>query len=444
MKKLNISLVLAFVLLLIPFAALELFVVQLRHTYAAGPHYVANDCTGVPVPCYLTIQAAIDAATTSDVIKVAAGTYSDINNYGGEAQIAYLSKTVTIVGGYTDSFTEPPNPAINRTILDAKGLGRGIYITGEVSPTVEGLWITDGKAFNGGGIYIITATAYLINNWVYSNTADYFGGGIYSIGGSTIERSTITTNTADSGGGGVLLIGGGGAAQDMGIAKFNFNTVSHNTACYAGGIDLVWSTAVLTANLIHGNIAKYCGDDGSGIGGGVLIDQESDATLINNMIADNQVDTSGGGLYISGSSPKFLHNTIVRNSGGNGSGIHIEDRFGVFSISSFTNTILTSHTNAITVATNNTVTLESTLWSGNITNWDGSGTIITGTNNYTGSPAFVNPDAGNYHLTFASAAINKGIDSGVTFDIDGQTRDSRPDLGADEIQLVYLPVLLKN
>ena len=106
-----------------------------------------------------------------------------------------------------------------------------------------------------------------------------------------------------------------------------------------------------------------------------------------------------------------------------------------------------SHTIGITVAQGNTVILESTLWSGNVLNWNGAGIIITGTNNFTGSPAFVNTDVGNYHLTAESVAIDRGVNVGVIFDIDGQNRDSKPDLGADEVvavQSVYCPLILKN
>jgi len=164
------------------------------------------------------------------------------------------------------------------------------------------------------------------------------------------------------------------------------------------------------------------------------------------MIFDNKGAVAGSGLYISGSSPQLLHNTIVRNAGGDGSGVHIEDRFGVFSTASFTNTILVSHTIAITVAANNTATLANTLWFGNVINATGAGTLVTGTKNFAGSPAFIKPDAGNFYLTFMSEAINKGVEAGIMVDLDGQSRDAKPDLGADEVFMasVYIPTILKN
>ncbi len=104
-------------------------------------------CPAGPPTCdYSMIQDAVDAASDGDVIKVAAGTYDDVNNYGGLAQVVYIVKSVTIQGGYTTAFTEPPDPVTNPTTLDAGGLGRVIYIEGDINPTIAGLRITGGDA----------------------------------------------------------------------------------------------------------------------------------------------------------------------------------------------------------------------------------------------------------------------------------------------------------
>lgn len=56
--------------------------------------------------------------------------------------------------------------------------------------------------------------------------------------------------------------------------------------------------------------------------------------------------------------------------------------------------------------------------------------------------------AGGYHLTAGSAAVDRGVASGVTKDIDGQFRPQGAgyDLGADEFGVfsIYLPVALKR
>jgi len=79
----------------------------------------------------------------------------------------------------------------------------------------------------------------------------------------------------------------------------------------------------------------------------------------------------------------------------------------------------------ITVAADSTATLEATLWGTgdwrNGTDWDGAGTINNGTTSLWSDPAFVDPDAGDYHITSTSAAIDAGVNASVTVDIDGGT-----------------------
>lgn len=73
---------------------------------------------------------------------------------------------------------------------------------------------------------------------------------------------------------------------------------------------------------------------------------------------------------------------------------------------------------------------------------------ISGTNYLDGDPDFIDPPAGDYHIGPSSAAINQGIDAGVTDDIDGGRRPigSAPDIGADERPgyLVYSPSVTKQ
>ena len=115
-----------------------------------------------------------------------------------------------------------------------------------------------------------------------------------------------------------------------------------------------------------------------------------------------------------------------------------------------TNTILVSHEVGIYVDSGCTATLEATLWGigpwANGTDWSGSGTILTGTHNYRGDPAFLAPDDGNYHIRAGSAALDRGVDAGVSADIDGDPRPagSAPDLGADEGRFVHLPLVLRS
>jgi len=183
-------------------------------------------------------------------------------------------------------------------------------------------------------------------------------------------------------------------------------------------------------------------------GGGIRVDLSDNATLDNNVIVDNQANDDGSGVHVRISTVDLRHNTIARNTGGDGSGVHVIGDGN--SIVTLTNTILVSQTVGITVAVGNTATLESTLWGsefwGNDTDTGGAGTINT-TNDYTGDPAFVAPDLGDYHIGPGSAAIDKGVDAGVAIDIDGEPRPARAgyDIGADELwHKIYLPLVIRN
>jgi len=346
---------------------------------------------------YTSVQAAVDAAGPGDLIKVA-GVCLGAGEREGLRQQVYLDKTVTIRGGYAIDDWDTPDPEANPTTLDALGRGRVFYITGDpsagsgqaISPTIEGLCITGGDAAGlgggwlgydaGGGVYVNGCDAMLIGNTVISNTADQ-GGGLYLYeSGATLNGNTIRSNTADGSGGGLRL-------------------------------------------------------------------HDSNATLTNNVVADNRANSSGSGLYVNalsaGSAPYLLHNTIARNTGGDGSGIYLtmesDDNF-----LGMKNTIVVSHTVGIIAESGTWGGMQATLWGSgewaNGTDWEADTSEFGFDTNIWGDPAFVDPDAGDYHIGPSSAAVDAGVDAGVTVDIDGEPRPagSGYDIGADE----YLPPAL--
>jgi len=426
--------------------------------YVAPGGADTSDCTNSANPC-ATVQYAVDQAGIGAEIRVATGVYTDVTLRDGIPQMVYISKTVTIRGGYTPAFTGPPDPIANPTTLDAQGQGRVLYITGDISPTIEGLRITGGDATGlgghygedaGGGIYAALSTATISSSLITSNTAPLGGGLFLYFSNSTIDGNTIVSNTAWSSGGGLYLYfspaqlsrnliaansasdcGGGLCAIASGLT-LEANTISGNAANTGGGVAAYYGNMgiTLTTNTIRSNAAI--------VGGGVYLESAYAARLANNILADNRASQAGPGLYVLWSTPVLINNTLARNSGGDGSGVYVHT-----SVAVLTNTILVSH--PIGVYMNNqyygSVRMEATLWGSgqwaNGVDWAGAGPIVTGTLNVWGDPAFVDPASGNYHIGLASAAIDQGVSTALLADLDGQPRPQGfvDDIGADEIGL---------
>ncbi|HFD40704.1 MAG TPA: DUF11 domain-containing protein, partial [Anaerolineae bacterium] len=295
--------------------------------YVAPTGNDTGDCTNAGSPCR-TVQYAVDQANDGDEIRVAEGVYTGVQDRpvptgypsppasGLIAQVVYISKTVTVRGGYTTADWNTSDPEANPTTLDAEGLGRGMVIAGEINSTVEGLRFTGGDAAGlggsqwgdgGGGMYIIGATAIISNSRVFSNTAEH-GGGLYLYySEATLSGNTVCSNTAGD--------EGGGLAVKSGTATLSGNTVCSNTAEYkGGGMYLAGNTTVFN-NTIVGNTSH---EDGGGLHSYV-----SSITVISNTVSGNTAADEGGGMFLMGAS-QVLSNTITDNTaGGWGGGLSL-------------------------------------------------------------------------------------------------------------------------
>jgi subtilisin family serine protease len=432
--------------------------------------HIASPPPGAPITVcpqgdcmYNDVQTAVDAASDGSIIQIAAGTYDALNDRGGLPQVLYLDKSVVIQGGFPPDFATPPDPQAHPTILDAGSGGRVLYVTGNVSPTIAGLYLTGGNAAElsggtggrdaGGCVYVHQSPVTLRNSWIYSCTATAGGGAYLHTSDATLDGNTIFFNTSGEMGAGLYLhqsaaaltgndlfsnvagTQGGGAYLGESGAVLTANTFSANTADQGGGLYLHNSPAALNRTLVVSNTAY---EDGGGM---ELFN--SSAVLTNTLVADNQAAT-GSGLYIFDATPRLLHTTIAHNGhapGGDGNGLYVANE----SVVTMTNTILVSHTVGITITADNLMHMEATLWGAgvwaNVHDRAGTGTLLTGTLNYRGDPAFVDPQALDYHITLSSTARDAGVSTLVQTDIDGQERplENGYDLGADEFHPPSVP-----
>ncbi len=416
------------------------------------------------------MQDAVDAANEGDIVKVAEGTYTGVSSREGVTQTVYLSKTLTIQGGYTTSNWSTPYPEINITTLDAQGQGRVFYIPNCDIIVIAGLHITGGNAFgqgsnqNGGGVFYLKGKEIaLSNNHIFNNTAQE-GGGVYMDSGwnDTLSGNIISSNTAEANGGGIAIFKGrifltenvitantadqgGGVVTRYSEVLLNGNTFSYNIALTGGGGMFLWnSTAELNANVINSNTAQR--------GGGLAsfgYSASQDSILVNTLVADNQASLEGSGIYVSGSPINLSHITLARNSGGDGSGITIGgwDPWSGSDPSTvvLTNTILVSQSVGLNIMDGSVVDVDSILWySTPITISQVPDALVTVKNQISGDPDFVDPGGGDYHISATSAAHDAGIDAGIMTDIDSQVRPMGfgYDLGADEFGEAALSLVL--
>jgi len=315
---------------------------------------------------YPSVQAAVDASTRpTDVVKVA-GYCAGVERRAGFTQTVYLSKTLTLQGGYTLTNWTAPDPLAHPTTLDALGQGRVLRIDGQAGPYISGLRITGGDAalagFDpygqncGGGLYALDASVTLSGCVIYGNKAAR-GGGIYTYNSRlTMYGNTVADNNAPFIGGGMLMyegVGrlegnvflsntagtGAGAYFGSEAVTLTWNSFLSNTALYDGGgviVEIYGGHSQLVGNRVAGNRAYWNGGGlyfGEGVlgrlpswprgnraGGGHLM-------LAGNLIAHNRARHHGGGVFMSGDggAANFVGNTVLENEAeADGGGIYLD------------------------------------------------------------------------------------------------------------------------
>ncbi|RLC82707.1 MAG: hypothetical protein DRI61_01560, partial [Chloroflexi bacterium] len=411
---------------------------------------VENNCLVTWKPCR-TLQHTVDQALDGDTLKVASGTYTGTVS---------ISETLTLLAGFGAGDWNNRDFVSNPVTVTGESVRRVFYITSPVTVTLDGFRITAGKASgeDGGGIYVYTATLNLFNARVFANqtTTGGKGGGVYLEGSNAfITNTLIYTNTASGSGGGLYAVGGrvmisnsrvysnttGSGASGGGLFISRTEEISltaswiyTNTAdSNGGGLELYkCDRATIRGNYLLDNLAE------AGKGGGIaIIGDGSVITLTNNIIARNRAALQGDGVYGSipvggsASTAYLYHNTLAENAE---EGILLRGLLNNNFTFILTDTAVVSHTYGITVSANAVVTAHNTLWWGNTED-------ITGTGAYThiasvyGNPSFLAPETMDYHIRGDSAAIGAGVWAGVNTDIDGETRPTDPDIGADQYPL---------
>jgi hypothetical protein len=276
----------------------------------------SNTITVCDTGCdYDAIQAAVDGAQEGDTIKVATGVYSGVSarpippGYmnppasGVITQVVYINKTVTIQGGYTTTNWDTPDPDTYPTTVDAQRLGRVLFITGDISPTISGLRITGGDDFGLGG-------------WDLGGVQLDAGGGVYIIEANMLFEDNVVVDNISGDGAGIALNNTPSIVRN--------NQVLSNTAPYGGGVGIYLNSPLIENNVIRFNVAP---DYGVGVregqGAGVCL-VETEAILRGNIISDNTADRFGAGLRLLGGAPTFINNVVTDNQAQYASALYVQ------------------------------------------------------------------------------------------------------------------------
>jgi len=327
---------------------------------------------------YLTLQDALDAATSGTTIKVADGTYMPDQGAGqtpGDRYATFqLINGVTIEGGYAGcGATDPDERDIElyETILsgdlngddapigctldspdcDSSG-GRCIdgfciikqnntensyhVVTGsgtDATAVLDGLTITAGKAAGtfpddrGAGLYNVSGSPTLTNCTFSGNSADY-GGGMYNTSNSSpaVTNCTLRGNSAPGDGGGMSNW------LDSNPTVTNC-TFSNNWSHYGGGMFNISSSPTVTNSAFSANVSNewgggmrndlssptvinctFSGSSALHYGGGMSNSNSSSPTVTNCTFTGCSTDNYGGGMSNYNSSPTVINCTFSGNS----------------------------------------------------------------------------------------------------------------------------------
>jgi hypothetical protein len=286
-----------------------LMVLVLASTTQAKVWYVHPDST------LNSIQTALNACNTNDIVIVGAGTYYEHITWPATQGIRLISEY-----------------GPDTTLIDGSGTGRTVYFNGVFDTTtlIMGFKLTNGYSDYGGAIRCINyaspkiagniivgnestiasggihcsdyASPIIVNNTVRNNIVEVTAGGIGVVfsGSPNIVSNIVSGNLSDDESGG---IGFGDGSEPSAIGNFVFSNSSMVTA----GIGARNTGGPITDNVIFNNSA----DSAGGIGIQNCSSLISENVIVNNLAA---IGTAGG-IGMKSSSPAIEYCCIANNTG---------------------------------------------------------------------------------------------------------------------------------
>lgn len=269
---------------------------------------------GTPSRPHRTLQAAIDAASSGDTIKVAAGTY---------APIKIRNKAVVLLGGFAgtssesyaagtagDFSTASRDTHVTRIAGDQKGVVVDLDIAGNTR--IEGFYISGGgQGLKSDGWPFDKQEPVIVNNVIEDNLAgdSVEGGAIWCKTNILIQNNIIRRNQAGRGAG-ITCWGKKVHIQDNTI-EGNVGFGDHGGGIYAGSQDLL-----IARNLFRNNETGHKKRDGVG-GAMVVLGKGTRAQIVENVITANKAPGRASGIFIDDEAHASIrHNLIYANACG--------------------------------------------------------------------------------------------------------------------------------
>ncbi|MBQ6157952.1 MAG: hypothetical protein IJJ20_02950 [Thermoguttaceae bacterium] len=201
--------------------------------------------------------------------------------------------------------------AIGGITIDARGENRAFYIgnvSDEISITLIGLVIQNGRAYKGGGIYNDSDSTLMLTDAAVTMNNANDGGGIYiSSGMLTVTDSAFSENGAGSSGGGIY--------SSSGTTTVTGSFFSENGAGSSGGG--VYSGSGTTT--VTGSVFSENGAVGSG---GGIYSGSGTTTVTGSVFSENGAGSSGGGIYSGSGMVMVTDSIITENTANRGGGIN--------------------------------------------------------------------------------------------------------------------------
>jgi len=300
-------------------------VVFVDDTASATPHDGSNWAHA-----FLTLDAAITAASTGNMLWVAEGNYP-APSAGGDGFV--ITKQLSLYGGFdaTESTLDTRVGHFEATTLDGGGANRVMTVSG-VSGTpvvIDGFQIKDGvgsgstfgAGFNGGGIYSGTSDLNIANCLFKHNISGGSGGGLYFAGVSgtpntlNMKLCEYRDNHAEDYGG--AIYGAFLTTGDVVNTLFNSNYTILNDGGAVYLTDMGTSNQLwFTNGIFWRNYVTATGSKGGGMAlgqSGTTSATAANAMIVNCTFVGNAAPVGGDGqaLHSSANSHCEFYNSIA-------------------------------------------------------------------------------------------------------------------------------------